>query len=441
MSAAQTPTGSIAANTVQKWLRAWYSTDMPDAIDLEIVRQMLPSTPYGTGAREIKAPMVLDVDSCEGMLVRNPKDAAEWGIFYNGKASPERRRFTIAHELGHFILHRGQQQSFNCDKESVYSGVDTIRAIEREADDFASNLLMPGDLLRDWISSQRIDLHVLSAIAKRFQVSFEALCIRFIKFTTQRAILIYWDNGYVKYEWRSSSAIKTRARIRRNDDPAEPLPGTLGAAVPRRAATHHAAADRAGATARARAGHRLARGRLDRIRCRHRRASVGRGIQRTGQGSTGMSTETNPRKRTVRIEVGADARSYVSDGQRVTLVPLTIKRRQNRKLLIPPALDAATATGGFDVPMIKTLGKAFYWKRLIDEGVYTTTADLARALKLEPGWAAEVLRMTMLAPDIVEAIFEGRQPRHLNLHTLRGRQDLLPRDWAEQRRLLGFPDA
>jgi hypothetical protein len=154
-----------------------------------------------------------------------------------------------------------------------------------------------------------------------------------------------------------------------------------------------------------------------------------------------MNTTANPRKRTVHIEVGTDARSYVSGGQRVTLVPLTIKHRQNRKLLIPPAPDATGAAGGFDAPMIKTLGKAFYWKRLIDEGVYPTTADLARALKVETGWAAEVLRMTMLAPDIVEAIFEGRQPRHLNLHTLRGRQDLLPRDWGEQRRLLGFIDA
>lgn len=154
-----------------------------------------------------------------------------------------------------------------------------------------------------------------------------------------------------------------------------------------------------------------------------------------------MNTTANPRKRTVHIEVGTDARSYVSGGQRVTLVPLTIKHRQNRKLLIPPDPDATGAAGGFDAPMIKTLGKAFYWKRLIDEGVYPTTADLARALKVETGWAAEVLRMTMLAPDIVEAIFEGRQPRHLNLHTLRGRQDLLPRDWGEQRRLLGFIDA
>ncbi len=111
----------------------------------------------------------------------------------------------------------------------MYSGVDTIRDIEREADDFASNLLMPGDMLRDWSSGRQIDLHVLSAIAQRFEVSFEALCIRFIKFTPQRAILVYWDNGFVKYEWRSSSAIKTRARIRRNGDPAEPPPRTLAA--------------------------------------------------------------------------------------------------------------------------------------------------------------------------------------------------------------------
>ena len=94
----------------------------------------------------------------------------------------------------------------------------------------------------------------------------------------------------------------------------------------------------------------------------------------------------NSRRRAIRVEVGHDTRSYVSGGQRVTLVPLTIKRRHNRKLLIPPTPESATsAAGGLDAPMIKTLGKAFYWKRLIDEGVYPTTADLARALQLEPG--------------------------------------------------------
>ena len=229
MSEAQALTGSIASSHIIKWLRAWYSEGMPDAIDLEIVRQMLPSTPYGASVREIKPPVEIIGDAFEGVLARDPDDHAVWGIAYNGKARGERQRFTIAHELGHFILHRSQKQSFNCDSQSVHTGIDGLRQIEREADEFAGNLLMPGDLLREWISNQRIDLHVLSAIAKRFQVSFEALCIRFIKFTKQRAILVYWDNGFVKYEWRSSSAVRTRARIRRNGDPQEPLPGTLAA--------------------------------------------------------------------------------------------------------------------------------------------------------------------------------------------------------------------
>jgi hypothetical protein len=51
---------------------------------------------------------------------------------------------------------------------------------------------------------------------------------------------------------------------------------------------------------------------------------------------------------------------------------------------------------------------------------------------------SEVLRMTLLAPEIVQAILEGQQPRQLNLHVVRGRQDSLPVAWDEQRVLLGF---
>lgn len=88
---------------------------------------------------------------------------------------------------------------------------------------------MPGHMLRDAIANRRTDLKVLSDLAKRFEVSFEALCIRFIKYTDQRAILLHWDNGFLKYEWRSKSAVRTRARIRRTSDPQEPLSGTLAA--------------------------------------------------------------------------------------------------------------------------------------------------------------------------------------------------------------------
>ena len=103
---------------------------------------MLLDTPYGRGVREIKAPMAHGLASCESMLVRNPQVDTEWGIFFNGNSAAERQRITIADELGHFVLHRGQRPSFSCYKESALSGAGLLRNIKREADDFASNLML-----------------------------------------------------------------------------------------------------------------------------------------------------------------------------------------------------------------------------------------------------------------------------------------------------------
>ena len=215
-----------AAARILDWLEAIGELTLP--INLDLVRQMLPTTPFGKGATLLE-PAPVTWGSSEGALVRNPDNPDEWGIFYNAKARPERQRFTLAHELGHFVLHRDSHASFNCDKESIYTGADTLKLIEREADEFASNLLMPGDLLRQRITGKRIDFHLLGELAKEFGVSLEAMCIRLIKFTEQRAVLVHWDYGYLKYQWRSQLAIKTRVRLRSTDDPQEPLPDTLAA--------------------------------------------------------------------------------------------------------------------------------------------------------------------------------------------------------------------
>ena len=155
-----------------------------------------------------------------------------------------------------------------------------------------------------------------------------------------------------------------------------------------------------------------------------------------------MTTETyqgNPRLRSVRIDVDGKSCQFMTDSQRVTMIPLKIRRKQNRKLLTPPSGTMSNVmSGGVDIPMIKTLGKAFHWQRLLEDGKYATARDLARAFNLEPGWVAEVLRMTSLAPDIVEAILEGVQPRHLNLQTIRGRHEPLPREGEEQKKMLAF---
>ena len=144
-------------------------------------------------------------------------------------------------------------------------------------------------------------------------------------------------------------------------------------------------------------------------------------------------------QRKVEITMTGEARQFDAGGRSVTFVLLSIKRRSYSKVLVPPpGSKSVRIKSSFDLPLIRTLGKAYYWQRLLDTGTVTNATELARQLRLEPGWIAEVLRLTRLAPDIVQAILDGRQPRHLNLHAVRGRQAEVPVDWHEQRVLFGF---
>ena len=79
--------------------------------------------------------------------------------------------------------------------------------------------------------------------------------------------------------------------------------------------------------------------------------------------------------------------------------------------------------------MVKALAGAFRWWKMLDTGVHATLEDLARAKGVVPSYVSRVLRMMLLAPDIMEAILDGRQPAELQL------DDLLqgfPLDWEGQ---------
>lgn len=149
-----------------------------------------------------------------------------------------------------------------------------------------------------------------------------------------------------------------------------------------------------------------------------------------------MTMHANRKRQAPGVVACGPAQDRIDAGGQVTTVPLQFRRRGHRTLLVSPQARA-TVSPAADMPMIKALGRAYYWQRLLDEGRYANVRELSVDLKVEPGWAAELLRMTLLAPDIVEAIVAGRQPRHLTLQTLRGRNDILPRDWDAQRRWLG----
>lgn len=132
-------------------------------------------------------------------------------------------------------------------------------------------------------------------------------------------------------------------------------------------------------------------------------------------------------------------REFVANGQSVTFVPLGIRRKQNRKILVPSSgSHIPSQSPTLDVAMVKTLGRAFYWQKLLDDGEVSGVKELCTRMQLESGWVSEVLRLTLLAPSIVEAIFNGKQPRHINLHTIRGRMDTISTDWKVQREMLGL---
>jgi hypothetical protein len=85
--------------------------------------------------------------------------------------------------------------------------------------------------------------------------------------------------------------------------------------------------------------------------------------------------------------------------------------------------------------LINALAKAHQWRRLIETGKYASAAELARAEGINESYLCRVLRLTLLAPDIVEAILNGSQPRTLELQAL---LKPLPADWHAQRKALGF---
>jgi ParB-like chromosome segregation protein Spo0J len=116
----------------------------------------------------------------------------------------------------------------------------------------------------------------------------------------------------------------------------------------------------------------------------------------------------------------------------VVRVPLRIRRRRGRREIIAPAgLEEATST---DAPLNRGLAvmvaRAHRWRELLESGRYGTIRQLAQDLGVDNSYVARILRLTLLAPDIIEAILEGTEPDGLSLEKLYR----APVEWEEQRR-------
>ena len=129
------------------------------------------------------------------------------------------------------------------------------------------------------------------------------------------------------------------------------------------------------------------------------------------------------------------AKPKVSDGDgTVTIrVPISIRRRGGRKLVLAPNgtnVTAAPARRHIDDAMVKAVARAFRWRTMLENSEYATIRELAAAEDINESYVARIIRLTLLAPDIVESIVEGRQSPEITLPVLMRRFSFL---WQVQR--------
>ena len=112
----------------------------------------------------------------------------------------------------------------------------------------------------------------------------------------------------------------------------------------------------------------------------------------------------------------------------VTLhVPFRFVKRGGRKEMVLP--EGAAQARKPDNTLVKALARAFRWKRMLESGEFMSISELAEREGIAPSYMTRVLRLTLLAPHIVEAILDGRKGAEVTLTSVMGP---FPLNWSEQ---------
>ncbi|MCE5314051.1 MAG: hypothetical protein ABFD49_07250 [Armatimonadota bacterium] len=133
---------------------------------------------------------------------------------------------------------------------------------------------------------------------------------------------------------------------------------------------------------------------------------------------------------------------FESKGDSVCVrIPMKIKTRGGRKEIIAPeGLRKFSSPGRtvYQEALVIALARAHRLNDLLESGKYGSVIEMAKAMGLERSYVARLLRFTLLAPDIVEAILEGREPSGFSIGKL---ISAIPTTWEEQREKYGFGEA
>lgn len=110
-------------------------------------------------------------------------------------------------------------------------------------------------------------------------------------------------------------------------------------------------------------------------------------------------------------------------------VPFRVVKRGGRKEMVLP--EAPAQSRSTDSTLVKALARAFRWKRMLETGQFATIGDLAAREGIAASYMTRVMRLTLLAPGIVEAILDGRTGPEVTLAQM---LEPFPMEWSEQRK-------
>lgn len=171
----------------------------------------------------------------DGALFKAPVEKKGWGIIYNNDIeSTGRINYTLAHEFGHYLLHRdAYPDGIECGEQDLVRWDSEYGQIEHQANVFAANLLMPLDDYRRQIdANDKIDLDVIGHCADRYGVSLIAAILRWIEYTSRRAMIVVSRDGFILWARSSGSAMRSGLFFRTANRPPTPVPhGSLASGL------------------------------------------------------------------------------------------------------------------------------------------------------------------------------------------------------------------
>jgi len=198
-----------AANHLNKIVDVYHGVHGGDRYPIDVDRLALGTAEIFNWLDPITEVTQANIKNFEGMLASN-EHQSKWMIAYNSMLpSLGRIRFTKAHELGHYILHRKLRQKFMCSREDMLDW-GSSKNIEAEADKFASYLLMPLDDFRRQMDGE-VNLDMLSNCADRYGVSLTAPVLKWLSYTDEKAVLVMSNDGFMNWASSSASAISAGA--------------------------------------------------------------------------------------------------------------------------------------------------------------------------------------------------------------------------------------